>query len=142
MPEMTAQLKDPQSSSQQDDASIQINRVNAELEAAIAAGSVDRLVAIYTLDGQLMPPNHAVVNGQTDIAQYWQNLLSTGITHAKLTTIDLAFHGDIAIEEGAYTMHKEDFIADIGKYVVIWQRQGQHWKYHRDIWNSDWPVDA
>ena len=31
-------------------------------------------------------------------------------------------------------------VTDIGKYVVIWKRQGDDWKLHIDIWNTNSPL--
>jgi ketosteroid isomerase-like protein len=113
-----------------------INKVNTELADAMRAGSADRLAAIYSATGQLLPPNHAAVSGDSEINQYWQGVIDSGITNAKLDTVELEFFGDSAVEVGTYVMHQGEELADQGKYIVFWKKEGEQWKYHRDIWNS------
>jgi ketosteroid isomerase-like protein len=113
-----------------------INTVNTELADAMRAGSAGRLAAIYTASGQLLPPNHPVVSGNDNVKSYWQGILDSGITNAKLDTVELDFFGDSAVEVGNYVMHQGDEVADKGKYIVFWKKEGEQWKYHRDIWNS------
>ena len=31
-------------------------------------------------------------------------------------------------------------VLDSGKYIVVWKREGDAWRWHRDIWNSSRPV--
>ncbi len=53
---------------------------------------------------------------------------------------------DWVIERGAYEIALTPQgggggpLRDRGKYVTVYQRQGQHWKMARDIWNSDLPL--
>lgn len=35
---------------------------------------------------------------------------------------------------------KQGNVADRGKYLVIWNRDGATWKLHRDIWNTSMPA--
>ena len=31
-------------------------------------------------------------------------------------------------------------MTDTGKYIVVWKRDREMWKMHRDIWNTSTPV--
>jgi ketosteroid isomerase-like protein len=51
--------------------------------------------------------------------------------------------GDLAAETGKYDLTGADgTVLDSGKYVVVWKREGGHWKLHRDIWNTSMPAPA
>jgi ketosteroid isomerase-like protein len=114
-----------------------INQVNRELESAMRSGSAERLVAIYSNEGKLLPPNNRMVSGPEDIMDYWYGVIHSGITDAELTTEELDVYGETAVEVGSYVMQAGSETADMGKYVVIWKNENGQWKYHRDIWNSN-----
>lgn len=119
--------------------------VNKEVEAAIGdanSSSVARLTSIYTDNGQMLPPNGTLIAGKEGISDYWRALLNAGISEAKLTTEELDLQSSTAIEIGSYVMKQGENVADFGKYLVVWKRKGDEWKYHRDIWNSDQPVGS
>ena len=117
--------------------SYQIGLVNKELEEAMRTSDPQRLAAIYSTEGQLLPPNNRIVSGVEDITAYWRGVIAAGITEANLTTEELNFFGETALEVGSYVMQSGETTADIGKYIVIWKNENGHWKYHRDIWNSN-----
>jgi len=49
--------------------------------------------------------------------------------------------GDTVFEVGKYTLFGEgDQVLDNGKYIVIWKKDGEQWKLHRDIFNSNMPL--
>ena len=114
-----------------------INQVNKALEDAMRAGSAEQLTAIYTTDGKLLPPNNRMVSGAEDITDYWYGVIQSGVTEAHLTTEELDFYGETAVEVGSYVMLADTETADMGKYIVIWKNESGRWKYHRDIWNSN-----
>ena len=42
-----------------------------------------------------------------------------------------------AIEVGTYVLKGEGgAVADEGKYIVVWKKDGKAWKLYRDIFNS------
>ncbi len=114
-----------------------IESVNQAFEAAFGRGDAAGLTAIYTEDGQILPPNSPILSGNKDIHDYWQGAIDSGVKSAMLDTVELDQQGDTAVEVGTYVMHsQEDTIIDEGKYVVIWKKNNGEWKYHRDIWSS------
>lgn len=116
---------------------IAIETVSQKFEAAMAAGSAPRLTAIYTAEGQLLPPNNPMIKGHDNIQAYWESVLAMGIATADLETIELDELGDTAVEVGLFVMKDHDgALVDTGKYIVIWKKENGQWKYHRDIWSS------
>lgn len=108
--------------------------------AAFAAGDAARVAALYTTDGQLAPPNSDIVAGRDGIGGFWQAVMEMGLKSVKLETSELDEYGDTAIEQGRYQLaDPEGNVADHGKYLVIWKRDGGDWKLHRDIWNTSVP---
>ncbi len=63
--------------------------------------------------------------------------MDMGLKGATLETLELAEYGDIAVEQRRYQlMDGAGTVADHGKCLVIWKRDGDDWKLHRDIWNT------
>lgn len=118
--------------------------IAAAIEAFMAAfsrGDAAGCAALYTEQGQLLPPNSDVVAGKPAIQTFWQSAMHMGITAAKLETAEVEGHGHTAHEVGTYILQGAGGqVLDTGKYVVIWQQEAGQWKLHRDIWNSSRPA--
>ena len=114
---------------------------NENFMAAFNGGDAAGLAALYTEKGQLLPPNSYFVTGQQAIQGFWQALFDMGIKEVKLEIVEAEGHGDTAIEVGKFTLKGEGGqVLDVGKYIVIWKREGGQWKLHRDIFNSSMPA--
>ncbi|MEE8477258.1 MAG: DUF4440 domain-containing protein [Gemmatimonadales bacterium] len=118
-----------------------ILETNQRFIASVAAQNATDLVALYTEDAQLFPPNSDVIEGADDITAFWQGAFDSGLGGASLDTIEVDNEGDTAIESGRYRMTTPDGqVADQGKYLVVWKRLDDHWYIHRDIWNTSKPA--
>jgi uncharacterized protein (TIGR02246 family) len=118
-----------------------IATANEALMAAAKRGDVAGLAALYTENGQVLPPNSDFVKGKQGIQAFWQAIRDMGIKAATLETVEVESHGDTAIEVGKYTLHGEEGQAlDKGKYIVIWKQEEGQWKLHRDIFNTSMPA--
>jgi uncharacterized protein (TIGR02246 family) len=118
-----------------------IEAANKEFMAAADRGDAGGLAALYTEDGQLLPPNSDVMSGQEAIQAFWQGAMDMGIQSAHLQTVEVERQGEAIIEVGAYTLHGEGGQQlDRGKYIVIWKQEGGQWKLHRDIFNTSMPA--
>jgi uncharacterized protein (TIGR02246 family) len=116
---------------------------NREFVGAFVRRDAAALAALYTPDGQLLPTHSDFVPGSASIQAFWQAVMDMGILDARLETLEAEGHGDSAHEVGRYTLlGAGGQVVDQGKYIVIWKRQGGHWKLHRDIWNSSQPAAA
>ena len=97
---------------------------------------------MYAEEGKIMPPNSEILTGREAIQAFWQAALDMGIAKAALKIVEVEKHGDTAIEIGLYELSAaNDQVLDKGKYVVIWKKVEGEWKMHRDIWNSNLPLE-
>lgn len=118
-----------------------IAATNETFMAAVKQGDTAALAALYTENGQLLPPNSDFVTGKEAIQAVWQAFLDMGIKAATLESVEVEDHGDTAIEVGTYTLHgDEGQQVDKGKYIVIWKQEEGQWKLHRDIFNTSMPA--
>lgn len=114
---------------------------NEKLMAAASRGDATAMAALYTEDGQVLPPNSDAVSGRPAIQSFWQGAIQMGIKAVRLETIEVEGHGSTANEVGKFTLQGEGgLVVDTGKYVVIWKQEAGQWKLHRDIWNSSRPA--
>jgi len=121
----------------------------AAFSAHFSAGHADTVAAMYTEDGEVLPPNEKAVSGRANIQTYFANFLAMGTTSLTLTTNAVAASGSHAIERGSYVLSftpgpnapKEmKAVSDTGKYVAHWHNEGGTWLMGHDIWNSDMPL--
>ena len=59
--------------------------------------------ALYTENGQLLPPNSDIVTGHSAISAFWQGVMDMGIKTAKLESVELegdGSDGNAAFEVG------------------------------------------
>jgi uncharacterized protein (TIGR02246 family) len=115
----------------------EIEQVNTSFVDAFNQGNAAGLAAVYTTDGQILPPGYEPMTGKQAIQGFWQAVLNMGIAEATLETVELDEQGDLLWERGKYTLKgKDGSLADQGKYIVVWKREDGGWKWHRDIWNT------
>jgi uncharacterized protein (TIGR02246 family) len=118
-----------------------IAAANAKFMAAFGQRDATGLAALYTEQGQVLPPNGDFVTGKEAIQGFWQALMDMGIKEAKLEIVEAEGHGDTAIEVSKYALQGEGGqVLDRGKYIVIWKQEDGQWKLHRDIFNSSMPA--
>ncbi|MGZ3338375.1 MAG: YybH family protein [Reyranella sp.] len=98
------------------------------------------LAALYTRDGEIMPPNSGVVKGARKLQALFKSFWDAGDTVIKLDTVEAKGFGDTAYEVGKYTLSGDSGkVNDRGKYIVIWRKVGGQWKLYRDIFNTSVP---
>jgi uncharacterized protein (TIGR02246 family) len=114
-----------------------------EFMAAYKAGDAAALVALYTKNGSIMPPNMKTAAGAKALAKLFKMFWGEGLTVIKLKTVEVDGSGDHAYEVGTYALSgKDGKVADRGKYIVVWKKERGRWLLHRDIFNSDSPPPA
>lgn len=119
----------------------EIVSANENFMTAFSQGDAAALAALYTENGQVLPPNSEFVTGKEAIQTFWQTLIDMGIKEANLEIIEVDGHGNTAIEISKYTLKGEGGqVLDKGKLIVIWKKENGQWKIHRDIFNSSMPV--
>ncbi len=111
-------------------------------EAALNAKDIDALVALYTSDARILPPNGKMASGSAAVRNEFGAMIDAGLS-GELTSVEAMVSGDIGYNVGVHTLRAGDDLVDTGKYTEIWHRgdDGQ-WRISNDIWNSDMPVAA
>ena len=109
-------------------------------ETALNAGDIETLVANYTSDARVLPPNEKAATGTAAVRAAFSSMIDAGLS-GSLTSIEAAVSGDIGYNVGNYALTADGEVVDTGKYLETWQRgaDGQ-WRISNDIWNSDMPA--
>jgi uncharacterized protein (TIGR02246 family) len=113
---------------------------NKKFEEAFAKRDAAAIAEQYGNDAQCLYDGQDIIRGKKAIEEAWKEILSSPAKKVKIQTLEVDEHGDWAVETGKYTMIDADgkVIFD-GKYMVIWKRDGDGWKIHRDMGNSNRP---
>ena len=121
-----------------EDARPAIEAANKKWEAAAGRSDGAGVAALYTADGELLPAQSGFVRGTQAIGQFWQAVFDSGIKGVSLTTVEVERSGNTAYEVGTYELRGADGkVRDHGKYVVVWKREGDARRLHRDIWTTN-----
>ena len=110
-----------------------IEETNAQFGAAASRGDMAAVAELYTDDAILLPPNAEMIRGKQGVKQFFDGLVAQmGMPQLSLRTIEVEEIGDTANEVGEYTLKLQppggEPVTDVGKYVVIWKRQGDAWE--------------
>lgn len=118
-----------------------IEAANRGFMEAFGRGDSAGVARLYTTGAQLLPAGSDFVTGTSAIQRFWQGVMDMGVKEATLETLEVEGHGDTAHEVGRYTLRAAGGqVADSGKYLVIWIRERDAWKLHRDIWTTSRPA--
>jgi uncharacterized protein (TIGR02246 family) len=110
---------------------------NDAWESAAGRSDAAAVAALYTENAQLLPAQSDFVTGIEAIAAFWQGVFDSGVKGASLDTLEVERFGDTVNEVGKFELRDADGkVLDHGKYLVIWKRDGNSWKLHRDIWTT------
>src|SRR5262245_20035563 len=71
-------------------------------EKAYNEKNADAVAALYTEDGQLLPPGPPVVNGRSAIRDFWANDIATGNATFSITSDASGVAGDWAWRSGSW----------------------------------------
>lgn len=118
------------------DPSVITSRADA-WDAALTARDTDALVALYTADARVMPPNEKMSRGTEAVRAAFGAMIDAGIS-GELTTIEANVSGDVGYRVGSYQLMADGGVVDTGKFVETWRRgEDGVWRIANDIWNSD-----
>ncbi|NVK42573.1 MAG: SgcJ/EcaC family oxidoreductase [Oceanospirillaceae bacterium] len=105
--------------------------------ATFNRGDAAGLAALYTENGQFLPPNSDFVKGRQAIQATFQAIMDSGVKAIRLEALEVEGYGDTASEVGTYALENESGeVMDRGKFLVIWKQESGQWKLHRDMINS------
>jgi uncharacterized protein (TIGR02246 family) len=124
-----------------------IREVDAAWAKAAAAKQTDAVVAYYSDNAMVLPPNEPMATSKEAIRKVWADMLTTpglGITWQP-TSVEVARSGDIGYSVGTYELTMNDPkgspMSDRGKYFSLWKKQADgSWKSSVDMWSSDLPT--
>jgi uncharacterized protein (TIGR02246 family) len=116
-----------------------IEQVIERFEEAVGQQDADAIAALYTEDGQLLPPGSGEVEGADAIRHYWQDALEAGITGVDFETLEVytGAESETATELGRYRYAAGIQQVEAGNYIVVWQRNPDGWHIHRQIRRTD-----
>ena len=113
---------------------------------AYNAGEVDKIVALYTDDTVVMPPNVPAIVGREALKAYLAKDMAAaraaGLV-AKDGVSSVGVSGDLAWHAGSSSVvDAAGKTIETGSYVEVWRRTNGQWLMVRDIWNDDAPPPA
>lgn len=117
-----------------DDVRGAIEAANRDFVAAFARGDARAVAALYTTDGQVLPPGGGRAAGREAIAAFWQAAMDDGARVGALETGEVESAGDLAYEVGQVELLTADGTVAQSRYLVVWKREDGGWKLHRDMW--------
>ena len=117
-----------------------INETNKLFMDAFAAGDTEKVAGFYTANCRFLPDNSHPVDGRVNVQELLQSMMDGGVSSVELITWEVEDCGDTAVEVGRVVMRgDDDEIVDDGKFIVIWKKENDGWRLHRDIVNSSLP---
>ena len=116
-----------------------LDKAAAGWEVAYNDKNGEAVAALYTEDGQLLPPGAGAVNGRAAIKDFWSNDIATQWAKISIKADSSAVAGDLAFRSGAWSTESP---ALTGKFLEVWKRAGDSWLLHKDIWNLDTMPEA
>ncbi|MBS1844361.1 MAG: nuclear transport factor 2 family protein [Actinobacteria bacterium] len=126
-----------------------LERLRERHVAALNGGDPDAWAACFAADAVQMPPNMPANVGIDGIREWSRGFLASFSAQFSLDPAEALQAGaDWVIERGAYEIALTpnggggDPLRDHGKYITVYQREGDNWKMARDIWNSDVALPA
>ncbi|MEC8620835.1 MAG: nuclear transport factor 2 family protein [Pseudomonadota bacterium] len=117
-----------------------INETNKLFMDAFADGDAEKVAGFYTANCRFLPDNSHPVDGRANVQELLQSMMDGGVSSIELITCEVEDCGDTAVEVGRVVMRGgDDEILDDGKFIVIWKKEDDGWRLHRDIVNSSLP---
>lgn len=117
-----------------------IRGLTQDFSTAFNTGNYDQVAALFTSDGQLMPPGREMIQGLKIIERTMRELGEAGYHDLRFETSRVTHSGDIVIESGRYTVAISQTngtdVGERGKYLRAWRRLGA-WLIVGDCWNSN-----
>jgi uncharacterized protein (TIGR02246 family) len=119
----------------------QMRAVVDSFDKAVLAGDWPKVVAFYSEDGMLLPPNGPVVQGRAAMQRLFEAWPK--ITEFKESVPEIEGQGHLAYGRGTYEMTMtppgaKAPLKETGKTLAIWRRQADgSWRVSRVSWNSD-----
>jgi uncharacterized protein (TIGR02246 family) len=121
-----------------------IHAADSAFAAAVNAGNVDGVAAVYASNASLLPPNLPPQKGRNAIRSFWGGFLNAYTVRFEIGSDIIEGRGDLAYNLGHYTFtavpkaKANPGVADEGKFVEILKKQPDgSWKYVVDMYSSN-----
>jgi uncharacterized protein (TIGR02246 family) len=115
-----------------------VDKISRAFEAACAKKDAAAVAQMYHSRAHMLGGNMPIAIGRDAIQKAWQGFFDANFADLKLMTESVERHGDILVELGRYSATAGGK-PDIGKYVVIYKKEGSAWKLWVDSFSSDAP---
>jgi uncharacterized protein (TIGR02246 family) len=126
-----------------------IRALPTEWVNAVNAKDAEGMVAGFTDDAWLLPPNAPLASGKEAIRTVWSELVETPSFSAsnEVTKVEVSSRGDmgyvVGTSEGTWNDPEGNRVTSQEKWVAVYKKQPDGtWKCVVDIWNSDQPAPA
>lgn len=123
---------------------VAIKAENDRWAEAFKRGDYEAIGHLYTEDGTLLQPGGTRVKGAAAITQYFTAGYS-GKEPDTVTFSNFEFYGnnEVVTEVSDSLVRSHDGqLKSRGKQMLLFIKQGNTWKLHRDIWNDDGPLKS
>jgi ketosteroid isomerase-like protein len=110
-----------------------------------SSGNVDSVLAVFTPDAVVMPPNEPAVHGHDSLRIWAQGMYQQFSVSGRYLSSDVTVAGDWASQRYTYSLTLTpkaggQAMEEHGKGIHIFRRQpAGNWLIVQDIWNSDTP---
>jgi len=124
----------------QNDARSALDAQRRALTDAVLRSNAAAVAKIFTGDAKLMLPGFETVTGREAIEKFWQAGLSSGVVkRITFEPSDVTGSNDgLLAETGTLTTLDENGKEkDQSRYLIVWKRDEDQWRIHRDIANSE-----
>ncbi|EIW8484047.1 nuclear transport factor 2 family protein (plasmid) [Klebsiella pneumoniae] len=118
-----------------------IKAENARWAEAYARGDYEAIGRLYTKNGTLLPPGGNRIVGASEIVNFFTKA-SSETQPDTVSFSNYEFYGnDQVVTEVSDTDIRDPSgkLKYRGKQILIFLKQGETWKLHRDIWNESAP---
>lgn len=109
---------------------------------AFKKGDYQAIGRLYTEDGTLLQPGGKRISGAAAISKYFTDGYA-GKAPDTVTFNNFEFYGnDKVVTEVSNSIVRDHDgkLKSRGKQILVFLKQGDSWKLHRDIWNDDGPL--
>lgn len=120
-----------------------INDVRNREMTLVTGGDVDKLLAVYTSDVVVMPPNEPVIRGHDAVRKWGEATFGQVGMTGQYTNSDVTVAGDWAVDRYTGVLRVTpkgggDTVEEQIKGIHIMKRQSDgSWLIAEDIWNTD-----
>lgn len=104
---------------------------------ALNAGDIEGIVATYSADARILPPNAELATGHDAVRAIFGGMIDAGLG-GRIETIEISAAADIGFHVGTFTLVTADgTTVDQGKFIETWRKIDGEWKMSNDQFNSD-----